>query len=129
MERIEPFVMAPWRSLPSVSIPEQDKAKEEARDINTPAVYMDVLARNDLVDIGLCWFSMDHARPLNTSSEQILYILAKADKMDIYTAELHAIWYALWRIHHLIVIKKNNLEIVVFSDSERAMCSLQSSGQ
>ena len=129
VERMEPFVMAPWRSLPSVSIPERDKAKEEARNISTPAVYTDASARNDLVGMGICWFGMDHARPPNTPSEQVLYTLAKADEMDIYTAELHAIWHALRQIHHLVVVEKYNLEIVVFSDSERAMRSLQSPGQ
>ena len=55
--------------------------------------------------------------------------MAKADKMDIYTAELHIIWHILQRIYHLMVIKKSNLEIVIFSDSKRAIYSLQSLDQ
>ena len=128
VECMEPFVMAPWELLPKVSIPEQEIAKEEAREITTPAIYMDASVRNDLVGVGICWFGMDHARPPNIPSEQVHYTLAKGEDMDIYTAELHAIWHMLRHIHHLIMIGRYILNVVVFSDSKRVMRSLQTPG-
>ena len=83
--------MALWKLLPKVGISEQETAEEEAREITILAIYTDVSVRNNLVDIRICWFSINHARLSNTSSEQVQYTLAIAEEMDIYTAELHAI--------------------------------------
>ena len=59
---------------------------------------------------------MDYARPPNIPSEQIQYILATAEEMDIYTAELYAIWHALRQVHHLVIKERCIFEIVIFSD-------------
>ena len=124
VECMEPFVMAPWKLLPKVSIPEREIAEEEAREITTPAIYTDASARNNLVGVGICWFGMDHARPPNIPSEQVYHTLAKAGDIDIYTAELHAIWHMLRHIHYLVIIRRHILNIAIFSDSKRAMQSL-----
>ena len=129
VERIEPFVIALWKLLPKVSIPEQETAEEEAREITTPAIYMNVLVRNNLISIGIYWFGIDYVRPPNIPSEQIQYTLAMAEEMDIYTAELYAIWHALRRVYHLIIKKRCIFEVVIFSDSREAIQSLQSPGQ
>ena len=121
---MEPFVIASWKLLPKVNIPEQEIAEEEARKITISAIYTDVSVRNDLVGVEICWFGMDHARPPNILSEQIYHTLAKAGDIDIYTAELHAIWHVLQCIHHLIMVGRCILNIAVFSNSERAIQSL-----
>ena len=49
--------------------------------------------------------------------------------MDTYTAELYVIWHTFWRIHYLVVEKRRIFKVVIFSNSKKAIQSLQSSGQ
>ena len=116
--------MAPWKLLLKVSIPEQETAEEEVREITISAIYIDASVRNNLVGIEICWFGIDHVRSLNIPSEQIQYILATAEEIDIYTAELYAIWHAFRRVHHLIIKKRRIFEVIIFSDLREAMQSL-----